>query len=173
MKYINTKNKQIIINTGISKSITKTKNKNTNKTYTSTKYYTYLPLEVLILLLEKRFKTIHDAIGLEADANITDDNIAEYLDKIIAIYGKSLYLHFADDVAAGVDADFIIDVVTEKIDNSFKIIKTNGLYRFAVSKQLFNLLKFSDRDNFNFKYCLCFVDDVIDLNNCFVAVKLF
>ena len=162
MRYINTTNKQIIIKTAISTSKTKTTSKD-NKEVFNTKYIAYLPIDVLILLLEQKFKTIPETANL--------DDAISWINNIIA--EKNIYLRFAI-VPGASDNTYDIDIVDEKNDNCIAIRKQlkSDSYYFTVSKRLFKLLKNSDKDNFYLKYCISFDNGVIDLDNFVVNVEL-
>jgi len=166
-RYIDTRNKQIIINTTISSSTTTIKNTKTNKEYSNTKYIAHLPQDVLILLLEKEFNTIPDAA---ASAN----NIAaEWIKNILA--ENKIYLQFIKADPSGSD-EYNINIVYDDIDNSncvsIRSAKKYDNYTFTASKRLFNLLKNNDGCNYSLQYVIKFDNDLFSLDNCVVSVRL-
>ena len=157
MRYIDKENKQLIIRKPVNTSTTKTTNIK-GETIENIKYRTDIPNEVLALLLSKY-----------GSYNPDDETLGEYINKMLD--SKKYFLCFND---AG-DKIFVSD---DKDDNnasasmSIKKDISAYIYRFTISKRVFNFLKDNPTRKYYLSYVVDFSSDSDCLKNSVVGIRL-
>lgn len=163
MHYIDKENKQIIIDTSVSYTITRQTTKD-GKEKENIKYIASIPNEVLIFLLEK-FSIYDESIY---------GSTAEYIDAMLNSNEK-YYLSFVD--APGNDVILSCSNYKLAFDDGVSVTikkQSNSSTRFfTVSKKIFNELKNNKKINYKLRFVIDLFSDSECLKNSIVYVSLF